>query len=153
MKTLKENSTPSSAGPSRAETRAESTHRPRVRVTDDPRGSFYLIRTKRGNLTCCRGKRLLLFESGTSCNSSTTHDADRFRSTSLSTTDAEKGLCVCVCVCVFGVYVCVCVCVCVCIRVCYLNWSFFLKNKVIWAKISRFPPGTRLRCTQLKLFL
>lgn len=50
-------------------------------------------------MICYRGKRLLFFESGTSCNSSMTHDEDSPSSAHiLSTTDAEKGVCVCVCV-------------------------------------------------------
>lgn len=73
------------------------------------------------NVICCRGKRLLFFESGTSCNGSTTHDTDTPSFPQiLSTTDAKKGMCVCL--------MCICVCVCVYGFVCFFN-------KVIWANV------------------
>lgn len=118
---------------------------------------LYLIRTtqtscKTRNVICCRGKRLLFFESGTSCHSSTTHDADSPRFAHIvSTTDAEKGVCL------------VCVCACVCIRVCYLNWLcflycfffFFFLNEVNLDKssFSISSLNTHLQRTQVKLFL
>lgn len=81
--------------------------------TDDPARVFYLIRTmqtscKTRSVICCRGKRLLFFESGTSCNSSTTHDADSPSFAHILSTICWER-CVCVCVCLVCVRVRVCV--------------------------------------------
>lgn len=120
---------------------------------------LYLIRTtqascKTRNVICCRGKRLLFFESGTSCHSSTTHDADSPRFAHImSTTDAEKGVCL----------VCLCVCVCVygfvtstgCFLFCFFLILFYFLNQVNLDKssLSISSLNTHLQRTQVKLFL